>query len=120
MALVKRCFLSGPQFHNLFGERKKKDFGISWPFFAWRLSPWHCDPSRDGFGTRLRALALETTVSPPEVRTVGHSLLPVCYTGPTVSRSFGAGLHVKVFFFFFLGPHPWYMEVPGLGVELEM
>ena len=23
-------------------------------------------------------------------------------------------------FFFFLGPHPWYIEVPRLGVELEL
>ena len=26
----------------------------------------------------------------------------------------------KVFFFFFLGPHLWYMEVPRLGVESEL
>ena len=25
-----------------------------------------------------------------------------------------------VFVFFFLGPHPWHMEVPGLGVESEL
>ena len=24
------------------------------------------------------------------------------------------------FFFYFLGPHLWHMEVPGLGVELEL
>ena len=24
------------------------------------------------------------------------------------------------FFFAFLGPHPWHMEVPSLGVELEL
>ena len=23
-------------------------------------------------------------------------------------------------FFFFLGPHPWHMEVPRLGVELKL
>ena len=26
---------------------------------------------------------------------------------------------IKIFFFF-LGPHLWYMEVPGIGVELEL
>ena len=32
---------------------------------------------------------------------------------------FGAGF---LFFFFlvFFGPHPWHMEVPGLGVESEL
>ena len=25
-----------------------------------------------------------------------------------------------IFFFFFLGPHPWHMEVPRLGAELEL
>ena len=24
------------------------------------------------------------------------------------------------FFLSFLGPHPWHMEIPGLGVELEL
>ena len=24
------------------------------------------------------------------------------------------------FFFFFLGPHPWHVEVPRLGVEVEL
>ena len=26
----------------------------------------------------------------------------------------------KIYFFFFLGPHPWHREVPRLGVELEL
>ena len=25
-----------------------------------------------------------------------------------------------LFFFFFLGPHPWHMEVPKLGVKSEL
>ena len=27
---------------------------------------------------------------------------------------------VNLLFFVFLGPHPWYMEVPSLGVGLEL
>ena len=31
------------------------------------------------------------------------------------------GLHsFFFFFFFFLGPYPWHMEVPRLGVKLEL
>ena len=29
-------------------------------------------------------------------------------------------IYMKHIFFFFLGPHPWHMEVPGLGVESEL
>ena len=31
-----------------------------------------------------------------------------------------ASLQTSFFFFFFLGPHLWYMEVPRLGVELAL
>ena len=34
-------------------------------------------------------------------------------------QSFTLYLIVLVFFFFFLGPHLWHMDVPRLGVELE-
>ena len=27
---------------------------------------------------------------------------------------------MAIFFFFFLGPHPWHVEVPRLGVEVEL
>ena len=29
-------------------------------------------------------------------------------------------LIMRLFFFFFLGPHPWHMEVPRLSTELEL
>ena len=29
-------------------------------------------------------------------------------------------INIYIGFFVFLGPHPWHMEVPGLGVESEM
>ena len=29
-------------------------------------------------------------------------------------------LKILFFFFFFLGLHPWHMEAPRLGVELEL
>ena len=28
--------------------------------------------------------------------------------------------HIFLLFFFFLGPHLWHMEVPRLGVKLEL
>ena len=32
----------------------------------------------------------------------------------------GGRLHNTFFFFVFLGPHPWHMEVPRLGVKSEL
>ena len=32
----------------------------------------------------------------------------------------GVGLLDHIFFFFFLGPHLWHMEIPRLGVKLEL
>ena len=29
-------------------------------------------------------------------------------------------LYFLFYFFFFLGPHPWHMEVPRLGVKVEL
>ena len=29
-------------------------------------------------------------------------------------------IYIYIFFFGFLGPHPWYMEVPRVGVEMEL
>ena len=41
-----------------------------------------------------------------------------------LSSSFSFSLSLFFFFFFFffgfLGPHPWHMEIPRLGVELEL
>ena len=38
-----------------------------------------------------------------------------------VAGSFGSSIFSLVFFFFsFLGPHPWHIEVPRLGVRLEL
>ena len=46
-----------------------------------------------------------------------------------VLASLGLGSHILSmdailvffsFFFVFLGPHPWHMEVPRLGIELEL
>ena len=31
-----------------------------------------------------------------------------------------SGSNKKLGFFFFLGPFPWHVEVPSLGVELEL
>ena len=40
-----------------------------------------------------------------------------CWGGGQGKISWGC---LSLFFFVFLGPHPWQMEVPRLGVELEL
>ena len=39
------------------------------------------------------------------------------WSGETFEVDF---FHSAFFFFFFLGPHPWHMEVPRLGIESEL
>ena len=39
---------------------------------------------------------------------------------PSLIMTFKSSKAPGGFFFFFLGPHPWYMEVPRLEVELEL
>ena len=46
----------------------------------------------------------------------GHSLRE-----NTAAQGVFVSLSLSLFFFFvFLGPHPWHMEVPRLGVGLEV
>jgi len=39
---------------------------------------------------------------------------------PFLSTAIIAAYEFTFFFFVFLGPHSWHMEVPRLGVELEL
>ena len=48
------------------------------------------------------------------------SLLDVTSSCPSYSLSHCIKNASFFFFFCFLGPHPWHMEVPRLGVELEL
>ena len=45
-----------------------------------------------------------------------------CEYWVVIAKCFFTIGHVKSFFlfFFFQGPHPWHLEVPRLGVQLEL
>ena len=35
-------------------------------------------------------------------------------------RTFNLFVYLFIYLFVFLGPHPWHMEAPRLGIELEL